>query len=66
MLKCNQEICAIRGGACSRLEDFTSMFIACSAVTAASNEIKDNYDKSRARIAFGYSYCSKRLFRETK
>lgn len=28
------------------------------AVTAASNKIKDNYDKSRVRIDFGYSHCS--------
>lgn len=35
-------------------------------VAVASTKIKGNYGKSRFRIAFGYSHCDVRLFRETK
>ena len=47
------------------LVTFNNTFI-LFLVAGTSTKIKDNYDKSRFRIAFGYSYCDVRLFRETK
>ena len=44
----------------------TSLPFILLVVTAASNKIKDNYDKSRVRIEFSYSHCRTWLFRETK